>query len=183
MTLRDLKITHVPSETGASFAENATIKAKGYAGKSGLLTLADDSGLEVAALGGAPGIQSARYAGEGASDQDRINLLLSNLRSVPTEKRTARFVCVIALALPDGNVHLFTGECGGTIIFEARGTNGFGYDPVFYMPELGKTMAELSDDLKNQVSHRARAANQAREYLTKRARDGASQVLADDGTF
>ncbi|MCX7911920.1 MAG: XTP/dITP diphosphatase [Dehalococcoidales bacterium] len=153
------------AETGTTFEENARLKALALADACGLLTLADDSGLEVDALGGAPGVYSARYAGEHATDRERISLLLERLRGIPEDKRTARFVCVIAIAAPDGKVALFRGECTGTIAGEPKGSGGFGYDPVFYLPELGRTMAELSPGEKNRLSHRARAAAKAREYL------------------
>ncbi len=169
VTPGDLGIANVPEETGSTFAENAAIKAKEYAARSGIMTLADDSGLVVDALGGAPGIYSARYAGEHATDHDRNNLLLKNLRGVPPGKRTARFVCVIAIASGE-RVRLFTGECPGIIISEPKGTNGFGYDPIFFMPEFGRTMAEISDEEKNRASHRAKAAAQARKYLLGNAR-------------
>ena len=152
-------------ETGQTFAENALLKAQTYCRASRLLTLADDSGLEVAALGGAPGVYSARYAGQGASDADRYRKLLAALEGVPWEKRAARFRCVIALARPDGHIETFSGRCDGVIAFEPKGTNGFGFDPVFYMPEHGCTMAELPEERKNQISHRARAAALARESL------------------
>jgi len=152
-------------ETGQTFAENALLKALAYGRASRLLTLADDSGLEVEALGGAPGVYSARYAGKGASDADRYRKLLAALEGGPWEKRAARFRCVIALAWPDGRIETFEGQCDGVIAFEPRGTNGFGFDPVFYMPEHGCTMAELPTEVKNRVSHRARAAALARERL------------------
>jgi XTP/dITP diphosphohydrolase len=152
-------------ETGQTFAENALLKALAYGRASRLLTLADDSGLEVEALGGAPGVYSARYAGKGASDADRYRKLLAALEGVPWEKRAARFRCVIALAWPDGRIETFEGQCDGVIAFEPQGTNGFGFDPVFYMPEHGCTMAELPTEVKNRVSHRARAAALARERL------------------
>jgi XTP/dITP diphosphohydrolase len=147
------------AETGNSFAENARLKAAAYARASGLLTLADDSGLEVDALGGEPGIRSARYAGEGSSDEDRYQLLLAKLREVPWEKRTARFRCVIAVATPAGQIHTAEGACEGIIAFEPKGEHGFGYDPVFYFPEYGMTMAELPLETKNRISHRARAVH------------------------
>ena len=152
-------------ETGSSFEENARLKALAFARDSGLLTLADDSGLEVDALNGEPGIRSSRYAGEGASDADRVNFLLNKLKDVPEEKRTARFRCVIALAWPDGRIEYFTGTCEGTITFTPKGEEGFGYDPVFYFPELKKTMAELPMEVKNRVSHRARAAREVWKRL------------------
>jgi XTP/dITP diphosphohydrolase len=147
------------AETGESFAENARLKAIAYARASGLLTLADDSGLEVDALGGEPGTRSARYAGKGASDEERYQLLLKNLRGVPWEERTARFRCVIVVATPEGRIHTAEGTCEGIIAFEPGGEHGFGYDPVFYFPEYGMTMAELPLEIKNQISHRAMAAH------------------------
>ena len=152
-------------ETGSTFAQNARLKATAYARTSGLLTLADDSGLEVDALGGEPGTRSARYAGQGASDEDRYRLLLSKLEGVPWQQRTARFRCVIAVAKPQGEVHTAQGACEGVIAFEPRGEHGFGYDPVFYVPEHGQTMAELEPEVKNRISHRARAAEGARRIL------------------
>jgi XTP/dITP diphosphohydrolase len=154
-------------ETGATFEENARLKALALATESGLLSLADDSGLEVDALGGKPGVHSSRYAGEGASDEDRYRLLLDKLRDVPDGRRAARFRCVIAIAAPGGQVELYSGECPGVITKEPKGKNGFGYDPVFYLPELRKTMAELSPEEKNRISHRSRAAEKAREALLK----------------
>jgi XTP/dITP diphosphohydrolase len=167
VTLAEQGITAEVDEVGGSFEENARLKAATLAEESGLLTLADDSGLEVDALSGEPGSLSHRYAGEGASDADRIDYLLSRLKGVPEKKRTASFRCVIAIAEPDGKVEICSGECRGVIITEPRGEQGFGYDPIFYLPELGKTMAELTLEEKNRVSHRARAAEKAREVLIK----------------
>ena len=164
-TLKEEGVNIPVKETGATLEENARLKATFYAGKSGLLTLADDSGLEVEALGGAPGPLSARYAGEKSSDREKIVLLLSKLKDIPWEKRSARFRCVIALASPSGEVELFEGECSGFITFEPKGEQGFGYDPVFYLPELGKTMAELSIEEKNKVSHRGKAAKKVQQFL------------------
>jgi len=152
-------------ETGASMEENVTLKATAYARASGLVTLADDSGLEVRALGGEPGVRSARYAGEGASDRERVDFLLGRMANLPREKRGARFRCVIGVATPQGRVELVQGQCRGIMAFEPRGEHGFGYDPVFYIPRLGRTMAELSLEDKNRVSHRARAARKARAVL------------------
>jgi XTP/dITP diphosphohydrolase len=152
-------------ETGSTFAENARLKAAAYARASGLWTLADDSGLEVDAVGGEPGTRSARYAGQGASDEDRYCLLLSKLEGVPWERRTARFRCVIAVARPQGEIRTADGICEGVIAFEPKGEHGFGYDPVFYMPEHDQTMAELKPEVKNRISHRARAAEGARRIL------------------
>jgi XTP/dITP diphosphohydrolase len=160
-------ITTEVDESGGSFEENARLKATTLARESGLLALADDSGLEVDALGGAPGALSHRFAGEGASDDDRIALLLAMLKNVPEKERTAQFRCVIAVATPEGKSELYTGICRGVITNEPKGNNGFGYDPVFYLPEPGRTMAELTLEDKNKVSHRARAAAKAREALER----------------
>jgi XTP/dITP diphosphohydrolase len=154
-------ITHEVDESGATMEENARLKAREYAQLSGLWTWADDSGLEVDALGGAPGVYSARYAGEGATDADRYRKLLDALTGVPWDKRTARFRCAVALATPEGDMRVTEGVCEGVIAFGPAGTNGFGYDPVFYMPELSATMAQLPSETKNQVSHRARASLKA----------------------
>jgi len=167
VTLAEQGITTIVSEIGESLKENARLKATLLATESQLLALADDSGLEVDALGGEPGRLSARYAGENASDRDRVNYLLLQLKGVPQEKRSARFRCVIAIATPDGEVEFCSGECPGFITFEPRGEQGFGYDPVFYLPELGKTMAELPMEIKNQVSHRGQAARKAYQLLAQ----------------
>jgi len=157
------------AEVGRSFEENARLKATTLAAESGLLSLADDSGLEVEALGGEPGTLSARYAGEDASDADRVKYLLTKMQGVPQEKRQARFKCVIAIANPQGEVELCSGECDGVIAFEPVGEGGFGYDPIFYLPEMGKTMAELPLEIKNTLSHRGRAAAKAKEVLKRLA--------------
>jgi XTP/dITP diphosphohydrolase len=167
VTLAEQGITTVVDETGVTLEENARLKATALAAESRLLSLADDSGLEVDALGGEPGSLSARYAGEGASDIERINYLLTRLKDVPVEKRAARFRCVIAIAAPDEAVEFCFGECWGFITLTPMGEHGFGYDPVFYLPELGKTMAELPLELKNQVSHRGQAAREACQVLEK----------------
>ena len=171
VTLDEQGITTKVDESGVSLEENARLKATLLSAQSQLLTLADDSGLEVDALGGEPGPLSARYAGEGASDRERTGYLLARLNGVPWERRTARFRCVIAVATPDGEVELCSGECPGVIAFEPRGRHGFGYDPVFYLPELGKTMAELPLVEKNKVSHRGQAARRAYPVL-ERLRQG-----------
>jgi XTP/dITP diphosphohydrolase len=168
VTPRALGLHLEVEETGTTYAENARLKAAAFAQASGLLTLADDSGLEVEALGGAPGVYSARYAGEGASDADRRAKLIHVLRQVPAPRR-ACFRCVIAVAQPGGAIDYFEGVCEGEIILEERGANGFGYDPVFYMPEHGCTMAELPSAVKNQISHRARAAQAACRFLHRLA--------------
>jgi XTP/dITP diphosphohydrolase len=156
-------------EEKKTFEENARLKATTYSRFSGLVTLADDSGLEVDALDGGPGIISARFAGEHASDKDRIEHLLARLKDVPWENRTARFKCVIAIAIPGRGTELCDGECQGLIALEPRGENGFGYDPVFYLPEFGKSIAELSLEAKNQISHRGKAARKAYRILERLA--------------
>jgi len=163
----ELGIITVVDEIGESLEENARLKATTLAAESRLLALADDSGLEVDALGGKPGRLSARYAGEKASDKDRISYLLAQLKDVPWEKRLARFRCVIAIATPAGEVELYCGECSGFITFEPKGEQGFGYDPIFYLPELNKTMAELSLEIKNQISHRGQAARKVYPVLER----------------
>lgn len=155
-------------ESGDTFEENARLKAVAYTRASGLLTLADDSGLEVDALGGAPGVWSARYAGALASDADRYRKLLAALAQVPAGKRCARFRCVVALAQPTGAVDTAEGSCEGEIGFAPRGEYGFGYDPIFVVTGYGgQTMAELPSQLKNQISHRARALAATREILAQ----------------
>ena len=154
------------AEDGVTYAKNAIAKARFYAAATGVWALADDSGLEVAALGGAPGVYSARYAGEGASDADRRRLLLSELVKVDSGDRRARFVAAVAIASPDGEVlNLSEGICEGTITFEPRGTSGFGYDPLFVPNGYNQTFAELPDELKNRISHRARALMRLRDSL------------------
>ena len=167
VSLSDVGIEHDADETGDTLEENATLKAETYARLSGLPTLADDSGLEVEALGGAPGVHSARYAGEGATDEDRIALLLKNLSDYP-QPWTARFRCVAAIVRPGQAAELYSGECRGEIITVPRGDNGFGYDPVFLITREGKTMAELTSDEKNRLSHRGAAAGKARNALMGR---------------
>ena len=155
-------------ESGETFEENARIKALAYAQASGLISLADDSGLEVDALGGAPGVHSARYAGPATSDVDRYRKLLDALANIPAGQRSARFRCVVALALPDGTVHTADGFCEGEIGFAPRGEHGFGYDPVFVAKgHGGRTMAELPPDVKNEISHRARALLAIQPVLRK----------------
>ena len=165
-SLQEFAEVEVPAETGDTYAANAIIKAQFYARATGLCALADDSGLEVEALGGEPGVFSARYAGAGASDADRRGLLLSELAQVPTERRRARFVCAVAVALADGAVlNISEGICEGAIIFEARGSGGFGYDPLFVPDGFKETFAELPDTIKNRLSHRARALLKTRQFL------------------
>lgn len=154
-------------ETGATFTENALLKARYYAEVSKLLTWADDSGLEVDALGGRPGVLSARYGGKNVTDQERCMALLHELEDVPDEARTARFRCVIAIATPDGQAWTAEGAVEGLILRAPRGDNGFGYDPIFLTSQYQKSMAELPPEIKNQVSHRAMAAREARLLLAR----------------
>lgn len=151
-------------ETGTTFEENSLLKAEAVMKASGLPVLVDDSGLMVDALDGAPGVYSARY-GHKSSDGERTAFLLENMKDVPDEKRTAKFVCVITCLWPDGRKIVARGECPGVITREVHGENGFGYDPVFYLPELGMTYAELPSEQKNAISHRARALQEfCRKY-------------------
>ena len=145
-------------ETGETFEENSMLKARAVMEASGMPAIADDSGLMVDALDGAPGVYSARYGGShDRTDEERYRYLLSNLENVPDEKRSAKFVSVITLLYPDGRSIVARGECPGTILRAPRGENGFGYDPVFFVTSEGKSMAELSPERKNEISHRARA--------------------------
>ena len=154
-------------EDGTSYGENAALKARAYAADSGLTALADDSGLEVDALGGAPGLHSARYSSlNNATDADRRALLLENLRGLP-QPWTAHFHCTVAIALPDGTLYFSEGNVYGQILPQERGNNGFGYDALFLLPDLGLTMAELSDEQKNSLSHRARAVHAALPILQR----------------
>ncbi len=154
------------AETGETFIENASLKAAGYAKQTGLLTMADDSGLEVDALEGAPGVFSARYAGEGGSDADRTTKLLGALSIILLPSRTAQFVSAIAIANGEGQIlNVSVGKCDGHIAFAPRGSRGFGYDPVFIPNGHQKTFAELEPAIKNQISHRARALLSAREFF------------------
>jgi XTP/dITP diphosphohydrolase len=164
VSLSDIGITQEVAETGSTYEENALLKALEYASASGLLTLADDSGLEVDALGGRPGVYSARYASDSPT---RIRQLLTEMQNIPADQRSARFQCVIALAWPDGRTEITAGTCEGQIATEAQGMHGFGFDPVFHIPECGMTLAELPESLKNRISHRARAAQKMRPILER----------------
>jgi len=164
-TLSEEGIEKIIVETGNTYEENARLKAVTYAKLSQLTTLADDSGLEVDALNGEPGVKSARFAGETATDLENVNLVLAKLKGIPWEQRTAHFRCVIAIATPEGQCQVCSGECHGLIAFKPKGQNGFGYDPIFFLPEMGKTMAELPLEMKNRLSHRAQASQKARQVL------------------
>ena len=174
VSLDDVGVEQEVEETGDTFEANASLKATIYARLTGLPTLADDSGLEVDALGGEPGVRSSRYAGEEATDADRVAFLLEKLQNNEDKGPwPARFRCVIAIAWGAEDLEFHAGECEGLIIDEPRGSSGFGYDPVFLLPDLGMTMAELSPDEKNRVSHRSRAAKKAVDALKRRAADAA----------
>ena len=168
-SLDDEDVVEEVEETGATFEENARLKASSYASLTGLLTLADDSGLEVDALDGEPGVHSARYGGPGLTDEDRVELLLKNMEEVPWEKRAGRFRCVISILSPSQDLGMVDGVVEGIIQYEPKGTNGFGYDPVFYLPHLDKTTAELSLEEKNLLSHRGQAARKAAGLLRSMA--------------
>ena len=176
VSLDDLGIPDEVEETGDTFAENARLKAGSYARLSGMLTLSDDSGLEVDALGGEPGVLSARYGGDpGFSDQDRVRLLLHNLEGVSWQKRTARFRCFTAIFRPPERqdppesmeVTCIVGSVAGMIQYEPEGDEGFGYDPIFYLPSYSQTMAQLPLEEKNRISHRSDAARRAAAVLNK----------------
>lgn len=167
VSLADLGVTMQVEETGTTFVENALLKARAYAKATGLVTIADDSGLEVKALGGAPGVHSARYGGANLSDQERYERLLRAMADIPRAERKARFRCVIAVAWPDGRCAFVEGTCEGEIAYAPRGEHGFGYDPIFYLPECGRTMAELPPEVKNQISHRAAAARELVALLNR----------------
>ena len=165
-SLQDFPNVATAEENGATYSENAIAKARFYAQATGLCALADDSGLEVEALGGAPGVFSARYAGANASDADRRLLLLSELNKTPGTNRRARFVAVVAIADPSGTtLNLSEGICPGTITFAPRGNGGFGYDPLFVPDGYTETFAELPESVKNVISHRARALISTKPFL------------------
>lgn len=167
VTPAEIELKIAIDETGQTYAENATLKAVAYASASGLTSLADDSGLEVDALDGRPGVLSARYAGADRTDAERAEALLTELRDVADERRTARFRCVIAIASGEDRVELAEGAVEGRIVREPRGESGFGYDPIFLLPERGLTMAELPAGEKHRVSHRGAAAREARVILER----------------
>ena len=167
VSLNNLLIETEVEETGKTFAENAILKAERYGEVCRLPTIADDSGIEVDALGGAPGIYSARYGGDGHTDLDRNNLLLKNIGKVPNANLTARFRCVVALWIPGNETVTFEGKIEGTIRPFPAGNNGFGYDPIFYYQPMNKTLGEITSKEKERISHRGKAVRKAREYLSK----------------
>lgn len=165
----ELGVALDPEETGETYAENARIKAEAFAGATGLAALSDDSGLEVDALNGEPGALHHLHGWDGTDQADRIRILLDALKDVPPAHRTGRYRAVLVVVMPDGPTIETEGACEGVIVDEAAGSHGFGYDPVFYLPERGKTMAELSPQEKNEISHRGRAAIAMREKLRELA--------------
>ena len=158
LTPAEVGLSLDPAEDGATYEANALAKARAFADASGLPALADDSGIEVDALGGRPGLHSARYGGPGLTDEDRVALLLRELADVPEAERTARYRAVLAVAAPNGTERTAEGWCEGTVAPSPDGANGFGYDPVFFVPALGVTMARLTDEEKGAISHRGNAA-------------------------
>lgn len=154
-------------ETGTTFEENSLLKARAIYEKTGIAAIADDSGLCVDALDGAPGVYSARYGTEGLDDEGRVRLLLKNMENIPKDKRGARFVCAITLVSDDA-VITARGECEGSIAYEPRGENGFGYDPVFYVEQYEKTMAQISPEEKNAISHRGKALRDFAKKIAER---------------
>ena len=167
LSMKEAGITADIVEDGKTFEENAEIKAKAISKLANCLVLADDSGLEVDYMDKQPGIYSARWLGEDTSYDVKNNKIIENLNGVPDEERTARFVCAVAAAFPDGRVITKRGTIEGIIGYEQRGENGFGYDPIFFLPEYGKTTAELSPEEKNKISHRGRALEQIKEELKR----------------
>ena len=169
---REIGIQDAPEETGQSFVENATLKALHYARVSGLMAVADDSGLSVDALGGDPGLYSSRFGGEGASDLDRNRLLLEKLRDVPQARRGANFTSAVAVARGGQVVFTAQEQVFGSIAFEMRGSNGFGYDPLFFFPPFDRTFGEVGRERKDAVSHRGKAFARLREFLCSQRPDG-----------
>ncbi len=167
LSMKEAGVCQEIDENGQTFEENALIKAKTIMRETGLLTLADDSGLEIDYLHGEPGIYSARYMGENTAYSVKNKALIDRLEGVPKEHRTARFVCAIAAAYPNGKTETVRAAMEGQIGYEEKGTNGFGYDPIFYLPEFGCTSAELSLEEKNKISHRGKALNLMKEKLVE----------------
>lgn len=165
LTLHDLEGATDVEETGTTFEENAILKAEALCEQFHTMVIADDSGLMIDALDGRPGVYSARYAGEQKNDDDNIDKVLDELKDVPDEKRTARFYCALAVAVPGQETITVSGTVEGRIASGRQGENGFGYDPVFYVPDLGKMMAELKPEEKNTISHRANALKKLKELL------------------
>lgn len=174
-TLDELPDVPILPETGDTFEANAREKAEMVARLTGCISVADDSGVEINALGGAPGVQSATFLGPAATDEDRNVWVLGKLRGLAEGLRTARYRAVIAVAAPDGSIRTFEGSCEGRIAPAPRGDEGFGYDPIFFVPAYGRTMAELPPEIKNQISHRAKALASARGHLEALIRGAAGE--------
>ncbi len=172
VSMKEIGLDIPIEEDGATFEENALIKARAVAKACGEIVLADDSGLEVDYLNKEPGIYSARYMGEDTPYSVKNANIIARLAGVPDEKRTARFLCAIAAVFPDGSEIVTSGTVEGRIDYEEKGENGFGYDPIFYVPEFGRTTAELSDEEKNRISHRGKALRKMKEELRKRLQKG-----------
>ena len=169
LTLNDFIDMPEVEEDGNSFVDNAILKAKSASKFTNEICLADDSGLVVDILGGIPGVKSARFGGGNLSDTQRYKKLLGMIENVPEGSRTARFMCAVAIAFPNGEVIVSSGTCEGELAFLPRGENGFGYDPIFYIKELGKTLAELPEEEKNKISHRSKALTKAFKELNKKS--------------
>lgn len=167
VSLNQLQITHDVEETGSTFVENAILKATQYARLSGVLTWADDSGLEIDALEGRPGVYSARYGGPGLSDKDRYEFVLRELKGATAPPWSARFRCVVALAFPDGSVQTVEDTIEGEITDQPQGEHGFGYDPIFFLPAYKATLAQVAPEIKNAISHRGKAALKAKQLLAQ----------------
>ena len=164
-SLRDINWKKAHCENGRTYYENALQKVQSVVDHFGECALGEDSGLEVDVLGGMPGIYSARYGGCGASDKDNNRKLLKALEGIPFEKRTARYRCTLVLLFPEGDIYTWEGTCEGIIAFEPKGVEGFGYDPLFFLPEYGKTIAEVGLEIKNKISHRAQALAKLKEFF------------------
>ncbi len=173
-TLRECPMIADLPEDAAAYADNAAAKAAAVAAATGLIALADDSGIEIDALGGEPGVHSRRFLGEAATDADRNARVLALLEGVPDTQRTARYRAAVAVARPGSGVRVFEGTCEGLVARRPRGRHGFGYDPIFFVPRYGRTMAELPPETKNRISHRARALRAAQPYLAALSRAGNS---------
>jgi XTP/dITP diphosphohydrolase len=168
ISLESFVHTTVPNETESTYEGNAILKARHYAKETGEFVLADDSGLEVTALGGRPGVLSARYAGDDASDEERRRKLLGELGNIPAQLRSARFVCAAVLANPEQLLYVSEGTCEGRIALKAQGPSGFGYDPIFIPNGFEETFGQLAEEIKNEISHRARALAKMRDFLLER---------------
>jgi XTP/dITP diphosphohydrolase len=167
ISLLDIENCPDVEETGTTFEENAVLKAETICSMMDIPVISDDSGLVIDALDGRPGVYSARYAGSQKDDDDNMQKVLDEMRGVPEGNRTARFVCALAFAKPDKETIVVEGSCEGVILHKKKGTEGFGYDPIFFLPKLNRTMAEITKNEKNQISHRAQALSKLKEYISQ----------------